>query len=76
MMVWFFDGCGIVHESLPPMQTVDQAFYKDVLERVQERVQRARSDTLQTAVGCYDNAPAGTAVSIQKRVNKKKVSAE
>jgi hypothetical protein len=34
MMIVFFDSRGIVHkEFVPPGQTVNQAFYKDVLER-------------------------------------------
>ena len=35
MIIVFFDSCGIVHkEFLPPGQTVNHAFYKDVLERL------------------------------------------
>jgi len=33
MIIVFLDSCGIVHkEFVPPGQTVNQAFYKDVLE--------------------------------------------
>jgi len=37
----FFDSRGSVHkEFVPPGQTVNHAFYKDVLKRLQKRVQR------------------------------------
>ena len=37
----FFDSRGIVHKQfVPPGQTVNHAFYKDVLERLRKRVQR------------------------------------
>jgi len=33
MIIIVFESCGIVHkEFVPPGQTVDHAFYKDVLE--------------------------------------------
>jgi len=35
MIIVFFDSCGIVHkEFVPPGQTVNHAFYKDILERL------------------------------------------
>ena len=35
----FFDSRGILHkEFVPPGQTVNRAFYKDVLERLPKRV--------------------------------------
>jgi len=40
MIIVFFDSCGIVHkEFVPTGQTVNHAFYKDVLERLRKRVQ-------------------------------------
>jgi hypothetical protein len=45
MIIVFFDSRGIVHkEFVPPEQTVNHAFYKDVLERLRKRVQRVRMD--------------------------------
>jgi hypothetical protein len=45
MIIVFFDNCGIVHkEFVPPGQTVNHAFYKDVLERLRKRVQRVQTD--------------------------------
>jgi hypothetical protein len=55
----FFDIRGIVHkESVPPGQTVNHAFYNDVLERLQKRVQRVRKDIADDWVLHHDNAPA------------------
>ena len=40
-LIVFCNGRGIVHkEFVPPGQTVNHAFYKDVLERLRKRVQR------------------------------------
>ena len=41
MIIVFFEGRGIVHkEFVPPGQTVNHAFYKDVFERLRKWVQR------------------------------------
>ena len=43
MIIVFFDSRDIVHkEFVSPGQTVNHAFYKDVLERLRKRVQRVR----------------------------------
>ena len=45
MIIVFFDSRGIVHkEFVPPGQTVNHAFYKDVLERLRKLVQRVRRE--------------------------------
>jgi len=39
MIIVFFDSRGFVHKDfVPPGQTVNRAFYKDVLERLPKRV--------------------------------------
>jgi len=39
MLICFFDQNGIVHkEFVPPFQTVNAAFYVEVLRRVRENV--------------------------------------
>ena len=44
MIIVFFDSCGIMHkEFVPPGQTVNHTFYKDVLERLRRWVQRVRT---------------------------------
>jgi len=60
-----FDSRGIVHKKFVPSgQTVNHAFYKDVLERLRKRVQRVRTDNADDWVLQHDNAPAHTALSI------------
>jgi len=53
MLICFFDQKGIVHkEFVPPGQTVNAAFYVEVLKRLQENV---RSDLISggTTRGCF-----------------------
>ena len=71
---FFFDSRGIVHkEFVPPGQTVDHAFYKDVLERLRKRVQRVRTDIADDWVLHHDNMPAYTALSIREFLAKKNI---
>ena len=56
-----------------PGQTVNHAFYKDVLERLRKRVQRVRRDTAVDWVLQHDNAPAHTAISIREFLSKKNI---
>jgi len=58
-------------EFVPPGQTVNRAFYKDVLERLRKRVQRVRRDIADEWVLQHDNAPAHTALSIREFLAKK-----
>ena len=70
----FFDSRDIVHnECVPPGQTVNHAFYKDVLERLRNRVQRVRTDIVDDWVLHHDNAPAQTALSIREFLAKKNI---
>jgi len=65
MLICFFDPKGIVHkEFVPPGQTVNAAFYIEVLERVWENVQRKRPDQWRnnTRLLHHDNAPAHAAL--------------
>ena len=72
IIVFFFDSRGIVHkEFVPPGQTVNHAFYKDVLEQLRKRVQRVRRDTANNWVLQHDNAPAHIALSIREFLAKK-----
>jgi len=66
MVTVFFDSRAIVHkEFVPPGQSVNHAFYKDVLERLRKRVQRVRTDIADDWVLRHDNAPVHTALSIR-----------
>jgi hypothetical protein len=73
IIVLFFYSRGIVHkEFVPPGQTVNHAFYKDVLERLRKRVQRVRRDIADDWLLHHDNAPAHTALSIREFLAEKK----
>jgi len=74
MIIDFFDSRGIVHkEFVPPGQTVNHAFYKDVLKRLRKRVQRVRTDIADDWVLHHDNAPAHTALSVREFLVKKNI---
>jgi len=72
MIIVFFDSHGIVHkEFVPPGQTVNHAFYKNVLEQLQKRVQQVQIDIADDWVLHHNNTPAHTALSIREfLVNK------
>jgi len=74
MIIVFFNSRGIVHkEFVPPGLTVNHAFYKDVLEWLQKRVQRAQTDIADDWVLHHENAPAHTALSIREFLVKKNI---
>ena len=61
------------NESVPLGQTVNYAFWKDVLERLRNWVQRVRADNADDRVLHHDNAPGHTALSIREFLAKKKI---
>jgi len=70
----FFDSQGIVHkECVPPGQTVNQTFYREVLERLRERVARVRPGIARTWMLHHDNAPCHKAVSINEFLAEKSI---
>jgi len=74
MIVVFSDSCGIVHkEFAPPGQTVNHAFYKDVLEQLRKQVQRVRRDIADDWVLQHDNTPVHIALSIREFLGKKNI---
>ena len=74
MIIVFSDSRGIVHkEFLSPGQTVNHAFYKEVLERLRKSVQRLRRDSADDWVLQHDNAPAHTALAIRAFLAKKNI---
>ena len=73
-LLFFFDILIFVHKKfVPPGQTVNQAFYKDVLERLRKWVQRVRTDIADDWVLHHDNAPAHTALWIREFLAKKNI---
>jgi len=74
MIIVFFYSRGTMHkEFVPPGQTVNHAFYKDVLERLRKWAQRVRTDIADDWVLHHDNAPAQTAVQIREFLAKKNI---
>ena len=51
---------------MPPGQTVNQTFYREVLEILGKRVARVRPGTERTWMLHHDNAPCHTAISINE----------
>jgi len=71
----FFDSQGIVHkEFVPPGQTVNQTFYREVLERPRKRVAHVRPGIARTLMLHHDNVPCHTAVSINEFLAERKHS--
>jgi len=72
MLNCFFDSQGIVHnEFVPPGQTVNQTFYREVLERLRKRMARVRPGIERNWMLQHDNAPCHTAVSIKEFLAEK-----
>ena len=69
MLICFFDQKGNVHkEFVPPGQTVNAAFYVEILKRLRENVRRKRPNQWRynTWLLHHDNAPAHAAHLIQQ----------
>ncbi|GFX40039.1 putative transposase [Trichonephila clavipes] len=63
----FFYSQGIAHkEFVPQSQTVNQHFYREVLERLRKRVMRVRPNIKNSWVLHHDNAPCHTAISVNR----------
>jgi len=58
---------------VPPGQTVNQTFYREVLERLRKRVARVRPGIARTWMLHHDNAPCHTAVSINELLAEKSI---
>ena len=72
MLICFFDSQGIVHkEFVSPGQTVNQTFYREVLERLRKRVAHVQSSIARAWMLRHDNAPCHTAVSINEFLAEK-----
>ena len=54
-------------------QTVNQTFYREVLERLRKRVARVRPDIARTWMLHHDNTPCHTAVSINEFLGEKSI---
>jgi hypothetical protein len=69
-----FDSCGIVHkEFVPPGQTVNQAFYQEVLGRLRQRVMCVRRDIASSWILHHDNAPSHTSLAVRELLAEKQI---
>ena len=72
MLICFFDPKRSVHkEFVPPGQTVNVAFYVEVLKRLRENVRRKRPDQLRNTTWLlyHDNGPAHAALLTRRFLN-------
>lgn len=75
MLIVFFDAKGVVHkEFVPQGQTVNAAYYVDVLERLRKRVIRVRKNIAATWVLHLDNAPSHTSLRVREFLAKHNVA--
>ena len=76
LLIVFFDSQGIVHqEFVPQNQTISQAYYKEVLIRLREKVRGKRPQLFRTRSWFlqHDNAPVHNSLSIREFLAAKKV---
>ena len=65
MLICFFDSEGIVHtEFVPQGHTVNQFYYRGILERLRKRVVRVRPSIADNWMLHHDKAPCHTAISV------------
>ncbi|UYV64611.1 hypothetical protein LAZ67_3001306, partial [Cordylochernes scorpioides] len=75
MIIVFFDIRGIVHcEFVPQGQTVNSAFYLEVLRRLKRRIPRVRTDIKDTVKLHHDNATSHTAFIITNFLARRNTS--
>ncbi|KAG8335728.1 hypothetical protein J6590_108791 [Homalodisca vitripennis] len=71
MLIAFFDVKGIVHKAfVPPGQTVNGQYYREVLRRLTARVHRVRSKIADSWILHHDNAPSHTCLLITEQLAK------
>ena len=72
MLICFFDNEGIVHaEFVPQEHTVNQFYYREILERLRKRVVRVRPNIADNCMLHHDIAPCHTAISVIEVLAKK-----
>jgi len=75
MLICFFDSQVVVQkEFVPPGQTVNQQYYRGLLERLRKTVHRIRPETWDTWMLHHDIAPCHTAISVNEILAKKGIS--
>ena len=71
MLIAFFDSRGVVHKDfVPPGQTVNAAFYVEMLKRLKKRVARIRPEIANTWVLHHDNTPSHASLLVREFLAK------
>lgn len=76
LLIVFFDSQGIVHqEFVPQNQTLNQAYYKEVLIRLREKIRGKRPALFRTRAWFlqHDNAPGHNSLAIREFLAEKKI---
>lgn len=76
MLITFFDSKGIIHkEFLPPGQTVNKIFYRDVMDRLLKRIRRVRPEYADSGKWylLHDNAPAHASTLVTQYLAQRRV---
>ena len=72
MLICFFDSEGIVHTEFAPQgHTVNQFYYREVLEGLRKRVVRVRPSIADNWMLHHNNAPCHMAISVIEFLAKK-----
>ena len=72
MLICFFGSQGIVHtEFVPQGQTVNQFYYREILERLRKRAVRVRPSIANNWMLHHNNAPCHMAISVIQFLAKK-----
>ena len=75
MLICFFDSQGVVNkEFVPQGQTANKQYYREVLERLRNKVHLVRPEIVGTWMLHHDNAPCHTAISVNEVLAKKGIS--
>ena len=72
-LLFFSTAMELCTKNFYLQDTVNHAFYKDVLERLRKWAQRVRRDIADDWVLQHDNAPAHTALSFREFLAKKNI---
>jgi hypothetical protein len=71
MLICFFDSEGIVHtEFVPQGLTVNQFYYREILQRLRKRVVRGRPSIGNNWMLHHDKAPCHMAISVTEFLAK------
>jgi len=75
MMICFFDSKGMVHkEFVPSGQTINNVFYRNVLERLHKKVLKVRPEIAKTWVLHHDNTLCHTAFNVSQFLASKGIA--